>query len=131
MKPIACSYILSDILVAFFKSSLVLYFPFSSRIFNILSIVLEVSPDIWDSISLEAVFIFTPTLFTTLSTVKSRASLSSFCFTSCWYSPTPIDFGSILTSSDKGSWSLLPMEIALLSETFRFGNSFIARLDAE
>ena len=83
MNPIACSYILSDILVAFFKSSLVLYFPFSSRIFNILSIVLVVSPDICDSISLEAVFMFTPTLFTTLSTVKSRASLSSFCFTSC------------------------------------------------
>ena len=115
----------------FLSSSLVLYFPFSSLNFIILSIVFEVKPEIWDKIALDAVFIFTPTLFTTLSTTKSKASVNSFCFTSCWYSPTPIDLGSIFTSSDKGSCNLLPIDIALLSETFNLGNSFIAKSDAE
>ena len=131
INPIACSYTLSDSFVLFLSSSLVLYFPFSSLNFIILSIVFEVKPEIWDKIALDAVFIFTPTLFTTLSTTKSKASVNSFCFTSCWYNPTPIDLGSIFTSSDKGSCSLLPIEIALLSETFNLGNSFIAKSDAE
>ena len=32
--------------------------------------------------------------------------------TSCWYCPTPIDFGSILTSSANGSVKRLPMDTA-------------------
>ena len=39
--------------------------------------------------------------------------------------------GSIFTSSDKGSASLLPIEIALLSSTWRLGNSLIASLLAD
>ena len=97
----------------------------------IFSIDFLVNPDIYLSIDALAVFILTPTLFTDLLTTKSSASFRFFSFTSCWYCPTPIDLESILTSSLSGSWSLLAIDIALLSSTCKLGNSSIASLLAE
>ena len=50
-----------------------------------------------------------PTEFTQLITVLSNADCNLVWSTSCWYCPTPIDFGSILNSAN-GSESLLPIE---------------------
>ena len=97
----------------------------------ILSIAVFVRPLIYLSIEGEAVFTSTPTLLTHFSTVKSKLSDSFFCDTSCWYCPTPIDLGSILTNSFNGSWSLLAIETALLFSTVKSGNSSIASLLAE
>ena len=69
---------------------------------------------------------FTPTLLTALLTTKSKLSFKFFSDTSCWYKPTPIPSGGILTSSDNGSWSLLPILTALLFSTAKSGNSSIA-----
>ena len=55
---------------------------------------------------------------------------NSFSGTSCWYNPTPIPSGGILTNSDNGSCNLLPIETALLFSTSKSGNSSIANLDA-
>mgnify|MGYP000484883375 CR=1 FL=1 len=44
---------------------------------------------------------------------------------------TPIDFGSILTSSARGSCILLAIDVALLCPTSKFGNSSVASLLAE
>ena len=60
-----------------------------------------------------------------------KASLKLLWLTSCWYSPTPILFGSILTSSLSGSSTLLAIDIALLFSTVKSGNSSIASLLAE
>ena len=60
-----------------------------------------------------------------------KASLRLLWLTSCWYSPTPILFGSILTSSLSGSSTLLAIDIALLFSTVKSGNSSIASLLAE
>lgn len=57
----------------------------------------------------EAVLMFTPTLFTQLSTTVLSLALSFPWSTLCWYCPTPIDLGSIFTSSESGSISLRPM----------------------
>ena len=78
----------------------------------------------------EAVLILTPTLLTVLLTTKSRLSASFFSGTSCWYNPTPIPSGGILTSSANGSCSLLPILTALLFSTAKSGNSSIATLEA-
>lgn len=73
-----------------------------------------VIPDTYFNKEGEAVLMFTPTLFTVFDTTKSSDSVNFLLVTSCWYCPTPILSGVILTSSDRGSWSLLPMDIALL-----------------
>ena len=76
--------------------------------------------DIPDTCSIretDAVFKSTPTSFTDFSTTLSRDSPSFFWFMSCWYWPTPIDLGSIFTSSARGSCRRLAIEIALLSPT--------------
>src|SRR5690625_7391266 len=59
-------------------------------------------PDTRDSSAAEAVFKSTPTAFTQSSTTASRVRASCVCETSCWYWPTPMDLGSILTSSEIG-----------------------------
>ena len=79
----------------------------------------------------EAVFKSTPTLFTQSSTTPWRASLRFFWFISCWYCPTPIDLGSILTSSASGSCRRRAMDAALLCPTSKLGNSSVASLLAE
>ena len=65
--------------------------------------VVFVRPDTYFNKETDAVFTFTPTLFTHFSTTKSREEDKSFSDTSCWYRPTPIPSGGILTSSAKGS----------------------------
>ncbi len=88
-------------------------------------------PDIYSRSGADAVFKSTPTLFTQSSTTPCRASLSFFWFISCWYCPTPIDLGSIFTSSARGSCSLLAIDAALLCPTSNSGNSSVASLLAE
>ena len=88
-------------------------------------------PDMYSSSETDAVFKSTPTLFTQSSTTPPSASESFFWFISCWYCPTPIDFGSIFTSSASGSCSLRAIEVALLCPTSKFGNSSVASLLAE
>ena len=78
-----------------------------------------------------AVFKSTPTLFTESSTTLYNLSSNLVWFTSCWYCPTPIAFGSIFTSSDNGSCNLLAIEIAPLILTFTSGNSSAPSFDAE
>jgi hypothetical protein len=73
----------------------------------------------------------TPTWFTQLSTTSSSLSTSIGACTSCWYCPTPIDFGSIFTSSASGSCSRRAIDTAPRTETSSFGNSARARSLAE
>lgn len=127
-KPTACSYVFS--FVSFFSSSLDVK-SFDSLNFWILFIEAVVRPEMYFRIKLDAVLMFTPTLFTTLLTVKSNPSVSFLELTSCWYSPTPMLLGSIFTNSDSGSIVRLPILTALLSWTSRSGNSFWASLLAE
>src|SRR5512135_3466812 len=54
----------------------------------------------------------TPTWLTQLSTTSPSFLASSGWCTSCWYWPTPIAFGSILTSSASGSCRRRALEIA-------------------
>ena len=88
-------------------------------------------PEIYSSREADAVFKSTPTLFTQSSTTPDNASLSFFWFISCWYCPTPIDLGSIFTSSANGSCSRLAIDTALRCPTSKFGNSSVASLLAE
>src|ERR1700758_3162563 len=71
----------------------------------------------------EAVFRSTPTPLTQSSTTapSDRDSLNSL--RSCWYWPTPIDFGSILTSSASGSCSRRAIETAPRRVTSSSGSS--------
>ena len=87
-------------------------------------------PDTYFNKEDDAVLTFTPTLLTAFETTKSRLSDSFLPATSCWYKPTPIPSGGTLTNSDNGSWSLLPIDTALLFSTAKSGNSSIAILEA-
>ena len=78
-----------------------------------------------------AVFKLTPTLFTQRETTSSNSFFNKVWSTSCWYWPTPIDFGSILTNSAKGSCKRLPIETAPRTVTSLSGNSSRAIFDAE
>ena len=73
----------------------------------------------------------TPTAFTQSSTTPSSASPRRFCSMSCWYCPTPIDFGSIFTSSASGSCTRRAIEAALRCPTSNAGNSSVASALAE
>ena len=88
-------------------------------------------PDTYESSDGVAVFTSTPTLLTLSSTTPVRLSANFFWFTSCWYCPTPIAFGSIFTSSASGSCNLLAIDIAPLIETFMSGYSSVASFDAD
>lgn len=91
----------------------------------------ELMPAIYESSENEAVFKSTPTWFTQPSTTPPKAVSMRFLGISCWYWPTPMALGSILTSSARGSCNLLAMETALRRETSNWGNSSAASLDAE
>ena len=80
-------------------------------------------PDTRASSGCEAVFRSTPTAFTQSSTTASSECASLPSATSCWYCPTPMDLGSILTSSASGSCSRRAMDTAPRSETSRPGSS--------
>ena len=79
----------------------------------------------------EAVLTSTPTALTQSSTTASSERASSNWLTSCWYWPTPIDLGSIFTSSASGSCRRRAMETAPRSETSSSGSSREANSDAE
>ena len=73
----------------------------------------------------------TPTRLTHDSTSRSSALRSLAWLTSCWYWPTPIDLGSILTSSASGSCNRRAMLIAPRTVRSRSGNSARATSLAE
>ncbi|MNN44769.1 hypothetical protein D3C81_1590760 [compost metagenome] len=79
----------------------------------------------------EAVLTSTPTAFTQSSTTASRPRASFTWDTSCWYWPTPMDFGSIFTSSASGSCRRRAIDTAPRIDTSRSGNSRAASSDAE
>ncbi len=79
----------------------------------------------------EAVLTSTPTAFTQSSTTASRLRASFSWDTSCWYWPTPIDLGSIFTSSASGSCRRRAMDTAPRRDTSSSGNSFAASSEAE
>ncbi len=88
-------------------------------------------PDTRVSSGADAVLTSTPTAFTQSSTTASRERDSFTSETSCWYWPTPIDLGSILTSSASGSCSRRAIDTAPRSDTSMPGSSRPAYSDAE
>ena len=74
----------------------------------------------------EAVLASTPTALTQSSTTASSERDSLVSLISCWYWPTPMDFGSILTSSASGSCSRRAIDTAPRKETSSSGSSFPA-----
>ncbi len=92
---------------------------------------LDDSPDTRASSGADAVFTSTPTAFTQSSTTASSERASWVWDTSCWYWPTPIDFGSIFTSSASGSCRRRAIETAPRSDTSSSGSSREANSEAE
>ncbi len=88
-------------------------------------------PETRESSGADAVLTSTPTPFTQSSTTASRERESFTSDRSCWYWPTPIDFGSIFTSSASGSWSRRAMDTAPRSDTSMSGSSCEAKAEAE
>src|SRR5262249_59117668 len=91
----------------------------------------EPMPDTRVSSGADAVLTSTPTALTQSSTTASSERDSLTSETSCWYWPTPIDFGSILTSSASGSCSRRAIDTAPRSETSSSGSSCDAYAEAE
>ena len=89
------------------------------------------TPETFSNRAGDAVFKSTPTVFTQSSTTPESASFKRLGGISCWYCPTPIAFGSILTSSASGSCKRRAMETALRRVTSKSGNSWAASLLAE
>ena len=89
------------------------------------------SPETNESSRALAVFTSTPTWLTQLATTVSSDCLSAVCSTSCWYCPTPMDLGSIFTSSASGSIRRRPMETAPRTVRSWSGNSSRAISEAE
>ena len=131
MKPAHCSKAFGPSFATFKSCLRFVNMPCSSRYATIFFAMALDTPEIYSSREADAVFKSTPTRFTQSSTTPCRVSLKFFWFMSCWYWPTPMDFGSILTSSANGSCSLLAIEAALRCPTSKFGNSSVASLLAE
>ena len=70
---------------------------------TMLAATAPLSPETRDNSGVDAVFRSTPTELTQSSITVPRLFISSLWFTSCWYWPTPMLFGSIFTSSASGS----------------------------
>ena len=105
--------------------------PFSSLYSTIFFASVLLIPETYCSNGADAVFKSTPTLFTQSSTTPESVVSNFFWFISCWYWPTPIALGSILTNSANGSCNLLAIDVALLCPTSKLGNSSVASLLAE
>ena len=82
-NPIACSYVLSLKSFFFFISSREFIFPSLFLYSIILSIFFFVMPETYLSREGDAVFMFTPTLFTAFDTTKSSDSVNFLLDTSC------------------------------------------------
>ncbi len=102
-----------------------------SRCATIASASDSVMPETRASSGTDAVFRSTPTAFTASSTTAPRLRARMPGVTSCWYCPTPMDFGSILTSSASGSCNRRAIETAPRSVTSRSGSSCAAYAEAE
>jgi hypothetical protein len=105
--------------------------PCRSRCATMFAASVGLSPETRVSSGTEAVLTSTPTAFTQSSTTASSARASCVWLTSCWYWPTPIDLGSILTSSASGSCRRRAIETAPRRLTSTSGNSREAYSEAE
>ncbi len=105
--------------------------PAASRRATIAPASPSLMPDTRASSGTDAVFTFTPTAFTQSSTTASSERDSFISDRSCWYWPTPMDFGSILTSSASGSCRRRAMDTAPRRDTSMPGSSREAYSDAE
>ena len=130
-KPAHCSKALGPSLGTFKICFRVVKGPLSSRYLTMFFAVVPFSPATRVSRGAEAVFTSTPTAFTQSSTTPSRASPSLAWGISCWYWPTPMDLGSIFTSSARGSCKRRAMDTAERRFTSNSGNSSAASLEAE
>ncbi len=130
-KPAHCSYAFGPSRATFFSSPRDLKGPFWSRCATMFSARPDVMPETRASSGADAVLTSTPTPFTQSSTTASRERDSFTSDRSCWYWPTPIDFGSIFTSSASGSWSRRAIDTAPRSDTSMSGSSCEANADAE
>ncbi len=130
-KPAHCSKVLSPSRGTLSRSLRRLNGPLSSRWRTMFSATLADNPDTRDSSAAEAVLTWTPTALTQSSTRASSARARRYWSTSCWYWPTPIAFGSILTSSASGSCRRRAIDTAPRSDTSSCGNSLAANSDAE
>ncbi len=130
-KPAHCSKVLSPRRGTLSRSLRRLNGPLSSRCRTMFSATVLDRPDTRDSKAAEAVLTYTPTALTQSSTRASSALARRYWSTSCWYWPTPIALGSILTNSASGSCRRRAIDTAPRSETSRFGNSLAANSDAE
>lgn len=130
-KPAHCSYALGPSRDTFFSAVREENGPFASRCATMFSASPEVMPETRASSGAEAVLTSTPTPFTQSSTTASSERDSFTSERSCWYWPTPIDFGSIFTSSASGSCSRRAIDTAPRSETSMSGSSWEAKAEAE
>src|SRR5512140_2208540 len=92
---------------------------------------LLLKPETRASKGTDAVFTSTPTAFTQSSTTASSERANWNWLTSCWYWPTPMDLGSIFTSSASGSCKRRAMDTAPRKLTSSSDNSLEANSDAE
>ena len=130
-KPAHCSKAFGPSLGTLRSCFRLVNLPLASLYSTIFFAMVFVIPEMYSNRDAEAVFRSTPTRFTQFSTTPSSASDSFFWFMSCWYWPTPMDLGSIFTSSASGSCRRLAMEAALRCPTSKLGNSSVASLLAE
>ncbi len=131
-KPAACSNARSPSRLTLSSSTRLANAPFASRCSTMFCARLSDNPAIRASSSgTLAVLTSTPTPFTQSSITSFSDRASRDWLTSCWYWPTPIAFGSILTSSASGSCRRRAIDTAPRRLTSRSGNSFAASADAE
>ncbi|CAH0319631.1 hypothetical protein SRABI128_04821 [Microbacterium sp. Bi128] len=130
-KPAHCSNALAPSRGTFFSSLRLAKGPCSFRYATMFSLSSGPTPATRLNSAGEAVLTSTPTAFTQSSTTASRLRSSFAAVTSCWYCPTPIDFGSIFTSSASGSCSRRAIETAPRRDTSMPGSSAAASADAE
>ena len=97
--------------------------PLASRCCTMLCARPGPMPDTRASSGADAVLTSTPTALTQSSTTASSERASLVSPRSCWYWPTPIAFGSILTSSASGSCSRRAIDTAPRRVTSSPGNS--------
>jgi hypothetical protein len=105
--------------------------PLESRWATMFAASVSPIPDTRCSSGADAVFTSTPTAFTQSSTTASSERDSLISARSCWYWPTPMDFGSIFTSSARGSCRRRAIDTAPRSDTSMPGSSAEAYADAE
>ncbi len=130
-KPALCSKVFAPRPVTLSKSAREAKAPLASRQRTTDLATVWDRPETRASSGTLAVFRSTPTLLTQSSTTVSRLRIRSLWFTSCWYWPTPMDLGSIFTSSANGSCRRRAMLAAPRRLTSTSGISWLANSLAE